>query len=113
MQAYIAVMPEWKRAAGTWLDALVVRTVPGVQKAVKWNSPFYGVEGKGWFLAFHCFAKFVKATFFRGTSLGPMPPVESKVEGTRYFHIYEDEPLDEKLVAKWIRQPAKLPGWTP
>jgi hypothetical protein len=111
VQAYIAAMPGWKRDAGCRLDALIVRTVPGVRKAVKWNSPFYGVEGKGWFLAFHCFTKCVKVTFFRGTSLRPLPPVESKDPTARYFHIHEDDQLDEAQMATWIRQAAAVPGW--
>ena len=110
VQAYLAAMPGWKRDVGRRLDALVVRTVPGVRKAVRWNTPFYGVEGQGWFLGFHCITKYVKVTFFRGTSLSPVPPVESKNEGTRYFHIHEDDPLDEELVASWIRQASELPG---
>ena len=113
VQAYLAAMPGWKRDVGTWLDALIVRTVPDVQKAVRWNSPFYGVEGQGWFLSFHCFTKYVKVTFFRGTSLHPLPPGESKTEETRYLDIHEDERLDEALVASWIRQAAELPGWIP
>lgn len=113
VQAYIKAMPGWKRDAGRRLDALIVRTVPDVRKAVRWNSPFYGVEGQGWFLSFHCFAKYIKVTFFRGKSLDPLPPVASKDLNTRYFHIYENEPIDEKLVASWIRQASKLPGWIP
>ncbi|MGH7444837.1 MAG: DUF1801 domain-containing protein, partial [Longimicrobiales bacterium] len=109
--AYIAAMPGWKRKVGHALDALIARSVPGVRKAVKWNSPFYGVEGKGWFLSYHCFNKYIKVTFFRGTSLRPLPPVESKDENTRYFHIHEDEQPDEKQVASWIRQASKLEGW--
>ena len=112
VQAYIAAMPGWKRDVGRRLDALVVRTVPRVRKAVRWNSPFYGIEGKGWFLTFHCMTKYVKVAFFRGRSLRPVPPVESRHEGMRYFHIHEDEELDEKLVASWIRQASKLPGDT-
>jgi hypothetical protein len=111
VQAYIAAMPGWKREAGRRLDALVVRTVPGVQKAVKWNSPLYGVEDQGWFLGVHCFAKYIKLAFFRGASLRPVPPVESKDAHTRYFHIHEGDQLDEALVARWIRQASKLPGW--
>ncbi|WP_331371319.1 DUF1801 domain-containing protein [Sinorhizobium chiapasense] len=111
VQAYIAAMPGWKSDAGRRLDALIVRTVPGVKKAVKWNSPFYGVEGQGWFLAYHCFTKYIKVTFFRGASLSPLPPVESKDKNTRYFHIHEGEHLDEELVASWIRQASELPGW--
>ncbi len=113
VQAYLKAMPGWKRDAGRRLDALIVRTVPDVRKAVKWNSPFYGVEGQGWFLSFHCFAKYIKVTLFRGKSLDPVPPVESKDPNTRYFHIYENEPVDEKLVASWIRQSSELPGWIP
>ena len=110
VRAYIAAMPGWKRDVGRRLDALIVRTVPGVRKAVKWNSPFYGVEGQGWFLNFHCFTNYVKVAFFRGTSLRPLPPVESKNEGTRYFHIREDDQLDEELVASWVRQASERPG---
>jgi hypothetical protein len=110
VQAYIAAMPGWKRDVGRQLDALIVRTVPGVRKAVKWNSPFYGVEGQGWFLSTHCFTNYVKITFFRGTSLHPVPPHESKTAETRYFHISEDDPLDEELLANWVSQAAALPG---
>jgi len=110
VQAYVAAMPGWKRDAGRRLDALIVRTVPRVRKAVRWNSPFYGVEGQGWFLAFHCFTKYIKVTFLRGTALRPPPPVESRDPNTRYFHIHEDDELDEKLLARWIRQASKLPG---
>jgi len=113
VRAYITAMPGWKRDVGRRLDALIVRTSPGVRKAVKWNSPFYGVEGQGWFLAFHCFTKYVKVTFFRGTSLRPLPPVESKDPNTRSFHIHEDDQLDEAQMATWIRQAAALPGWVP
>jgi hypothetical protein len=109
-QAYIAAMPGWKRDIGRRLDALITHTVPRVRKAVRWNSPFYGVEGRGWFLTFHCFAKYIKVTFLRGMSLRPLPPVESKHPDVRYFHIYEGEPLDEKLLARWIGQAAKRPG---
>jgi hypothetical protein len=113
VQAYIAAMPGWKSGVGRRLDALIVRTVPGVRKAVKWNSPFYGVEGQGWFLNFHTFTSYVKVAFFRGTSLRPVPPGASKHEEVRYLDIREDDPLDEAQVAKWIRQAAALPGWTP
>lgn len=106
-------MPGWKSDVGRRLDALIERTVPGVKKAVRWNSPFYGVEGKGWFLSYHCFAKYIKVAFFKGKSLDPLPPVDSKDPDARYFHIYENEPLDEKLLTKWIRQASKLPGWIP
>jgi hypothetical protein len=113
VQAYIAAIPDWKRDAARRLDALVVRTVPHVRKAVKWNSPFYGVEGQGWFLSFHCFTKYLKVTFFRGRSLNPIPPVESKDRHARYFHIYENEPYDEKVLASWIEQASEIPGWIP
>jgi hypothetical protein len=111
VQAYIAAMPGWKSDIGRRLDALITRNVPNVHKAVKWNSPFYGIKGQGWFLAFHVFARYVKVTFFRGTSLEPIPPGESKTPDTRYLDIYEDAQLDEKLMASWIRQASKLPGW--
>jgi hypothetical protein len=110
VQAYIAAMPEWKRGIGKRLDALIDRNVPNVRKAVKWNSPFYGVEGKGWFLAFHVFTHYVKVTFFRGSSLKPLPPVPSKHNDVRYVHIQEDD-FDEAQMAKWVKQAAKLPGW--
>jgi len=103
-------MPGWKRDVGRRLDMLIVRTVPSVRKAVRWNTPFYGVEGRGWFLGFHCVTKYVKVAFFRGASLHPMPPVESKQKDVRYFHIHENEKLDEELVASWIRQASELPG---
>ncbi|WP_454684702.1 DUF1801 domain-containing protein [Ancylobacter moscoviensis] len=111
VQAYIAALPAWKSEAERRLDALIERTVPGVQKAVKWNSPLYGVEGQGWFLGVHCFNRYIKLTFFRGASLDPLPPVESKDANTRYFHIGEGEPIDEERVARWVRQAAALPGW--
>jgi hypothetical protein len=110
--AYIAAMPGWKRDIGRRLDALIVRTVPGVRKAVKWNSPFYGLEGQGWFLSFHCFTHYVKVTLFRGSSLRPIPPGESKHKDVRYVDIEENE-LDEAQMAAWIRQAAALPGWVP
>ena len=112
VQAYIAAMPGWKRAIGKRLDALIVRTVPGVRKAVKWNSPMYGMEGQqGWFLSFHVFTRYVKVTFFRGTSLRPVPPGASKHKEVRYFDIHEDEELDEAQMATWVKQAAALPGW--
>jgi hypothetical protein len=110
VQAYIAAMPGWKCEVGRRLDALIVRTVPGVHKAVKWNSPFYGVKGEGWFLSFHSFAKYVKVAFFRGTSLRPVPPVESKSQDTRYFHIHEGDAFDEAQLAAWVKQASELPG---
>jgi hypothetical protein len=113
VQAYIAAMPGWKRDLGRRLDALIVRTVPHVRKAVKWNSPFYGIEGQGWFLGFHVFTRYVKVTFFRGTLLRPLPPGESKHKEVRYLDIHEDDPFDEALLASWIRQASEHPGWIP
>jgi len=110
VQAYIKAMPGWKRDIGRRLDALIERTVPGVHKAVKWNSPFYGVEKKGWFLSLHCFTKYVKVAFFRGTSLCPVPPGESKQKEVRYLDIHEDDPLDEAQLAAWVKQASQLPG---
>jgi len=109
VQAYIAAMPGWKSDVGRRLDALIERTVPGVRKAVKWNSPFYGVEHQVWFLSFHCFTKYVKVTFFRGTSLNPVPPGESKYKDVRYLEIYEDQ-LDEAQFVEWVKQASQLPG---
>ena len=111
VQAYIAAMPDWKREAGEKLDTLIENTVPGVRKAVKWNSPFYGVEGQGWFLSFHVFTRYIKVTFFRGAQLKPLPPVGSKDPNTRYVHLTEDEVVDEKQLADWIMQAAAIPGW--
>ncbi|HZZ62923.1 MAG TPA: DUF1801 domain-containing protein [Roseiarcus sp.] len=110
VQAYIAGMPGWKRDVGRRLDALIVRTVPGARKAVKWNSPFYGVEGHGWFLGIHCFAKSVKVAFFRGASLRPMPPGESKQKEVRYLDVHENDELDEAQLAAWAKQASLLPG---
>ena len=110
VQAYIAAMPGWKSDVGRRLDALIVRTVPGVRKAVKWNSPFYGVEGQGWFLTLHCFTKYVKVAFVRGTSLHPLPPGASKVPGTCYLEVHEDDELDEAQLADWVKQASQLPG---
>jgi hypothetical protein len=113
VQAYIAAMPGWKRDVGRRLDALIVKAVPTIRKAVKWNSPFYGMDGKGWFLSFHCFNKYVKVAFLFGRSLSPMPPGESKDPNARYLDIYEDDELDEELFTSWVRQGADGPGWTP
>ena len=110
IKAYIAAMPGWKSDVGRRLDALVEKTVPDVYKAVKWNSPFYGIAGEGWFLSYHCFDKYIKLTFFRGTSLDPVPPVSSKTPETRYFHIHEKDDIDEAQLAGWIRQARALPG---
>jgi hypothetical protein len=111
VQAYIAAMPGWKRELGRRLDALVARTVPGVRQAVKLNSPFYGVEGQGWFLSLHCFTQYVKVAFFRGASLRPVPPGESKQKEVRFLDIHEDDPFDEAQMASWILQAAAMPGW--
>jgi hypothetical protein len=110
VQAYIAAMPGWKSDVGKRLDALIVRNVPNVRKAVKWNSPFYGVEGQGWFLAFHVFTRYVKVTFFRGASLQPLPPGPSKDKNTRYLDIHENDELGAQLES-WVKQAAALPGW--
>ena len=110
VQAYIAAMPGWKRDVGRRLDTLIDRAVPGVQKAVKWNSPFYGIADQGWFLSYHCFTKYVKVTFFRGRSLHPVPPGESKHEDVRYLNIREDDQFDEAQFVDWVKQASKLPG---
>ncbi|MDV4179727.1 DUF1801 domain-containing protein [Rhizobium brockwellii] len=110
VQAYIAAMPGWKSDVGRRLDALITRTVPDSHKAVKWNSPLYGMEGQGWFLGVHCFAKYIKVAFFRGTSLSPVPPGESKQKEVRYFHIHEEDRLDEAQLAAWVEQASQLPG---
>ncbi|MCA8951921.1 MAG: DUF1801 domain-containing protein [Planctomycetes bacterium] len=108
--AYLAAMPDWKGDVGRRLDALIVRTVRGVQKAVRWNTPFYGMPDNGWFVAFHCFDRYVKVTFFAGTELEPPPPEDSKQKGVRYAHLHEDDEFDAKLWTRWIRQAAALPG---
>jgi len=113
VQQYIAAMPGWKRDLVKRLDALIARTVPHVRKAVKWNSPFYGLEGQGWFLGVHTFTLYLKVAFFRGTSLRPVPPVTSKHKEVRYLDIREDDELDEAQLATWIKQAAALPGWVP
>ncbi len=110
VQAYIAAMPDWKSDVGRRLDALVTRAVPGVQKAVKWNSPFYGMDDKHWFMSFHCFAKYIKIAFFRGASLRPVPPETSTQKDVRYLHIQEDGQLDEAQFTAWVKQASKLPG---
>ncbi|WP_088344035.1 MULTISPECIES: DUF1801 domain-containing protein [Rhodomicrobium] len=110
VQAYIAAMPGWKSDVGRRLDALITRTVPGVHKAVKWNSPLYGIEGDGWFLGVHCFSNSIKVAFFRGVALRPVPPGTSRTRETRYLNIREDDPFDEAQVADWVKQASKLPG---
>lgn len=111
VQRYIAAMPGWKRAIGEQLDALITSAVPDVAKAVKWNSPFYGVAGQGWFLSFHCFNHYVKVSFFKGRALTPMPPGESKQEDVRYVDIHADDPIDAAQWTSWIQQASKIPGW--
>lgn len=111
VQAYIAAMPDWKRPIGARLDALIEQAVPGVHKAVKWNSPMYAVApGEGWFLSFHCFTRYIKVAFFRGAALKPVPPEPSKSADTRYLHIAQDGVLDEARFLDWVRQAAALPG---
>lgn len=110
VQAYIAAMPGWKRPVGARLDELITRTVPDVHKAVKWNQPFYGSDGEGWFLSFRCYTRYVQLQFHRGTSLDPMPPKESKHDEVRYFDIHEDDDLDEDQLVSWIEQASDLPG---
>lgn len=111
VQAYIAAMPGWKSEVGRRLDELIVRTVPEVNKAVRWNSPWYGVEGQGWFLSYHCFTKYIKITFIDGAHLDPIPPVASKDEHARYYHLHEHDDIDDQLLGNWISQAAELPGW--
>ncbi len=112
VRQYIANMPGWKRALGERLDALIVKAVPGVRKAVRWNSPFYGVEGKGWFLSFHVLTKYVKVTFFNGIALKPMPPGATEKSGeARWLDIYENDDFDAKRFIDWVKQASKLPGW--
>ncbi|WP_240387351.1 DUF1801 domain-containing protein [Brevundimonas naejangsanensis] len=110
VQAWIAAAPGWKRAVSARLDALVTAAVPGVAKAVKWNSPLYGRAGEGWFLGLHCFDRYVKLAFFNGAALDPPPPTASKQAKVRYLHIHEGEALDEAQLTDWIRQAAALPG---
>jgi hypothetical protein len=114
VQAYIKAMPGWKSALGKRLDALIVRNAPKVQKAVKWNSPFYGIEGQGWFASFHVLTKYVKLTFFEGVALTPIPPGGTPKSGrARWLDIYEDDELDEELMSSWIQQASEMPGWVP
>lgn len=113
VQAYFDALPGWKSDRGRQIDALIVTAVPHVRKAVKWNSPFYGVEGHGWFVSMHAFAKYLKVAFFRGTALQPMPPGASKNEGTRYLDIYENDALDEAQLIAWFKQASEIPGWIP
>jgi hypothetical protein len=109
VQAYLAALPGWKGAVGRRLDALITRTIPGVHKAIKWNSPFYGVESQSWFLSFHCYTNYIKVAFFRGASLRPLPPGKSKQKWVRYLDVRKDG-LDEDQLVDWIEQASKLPG---
>ena len=111
VQRYIVAMPDWKRDVGRRVDAIVEQAVPHARKAVKWNSPFYGIEDQGWFLSFHCYTKFVRLAFFRGAALRPLPPGKSKHKDVRYLDIREDEPIVKVQLAKWVKQAAALPGW--
>lgn len=111
VQAYIAALPGWKRDAAAWLDAVIEANVPGVRKAVKWNSPLYGIESNGWFIGVHAFTRFLKVSFFKGTSIVPVPPVASKSDQVRYVHIFEHARPDDAQMASWIRQASALPGW--
>ncbi|HEX2721642.1 MAG TPA: DUF1801 domain-containing protein [Gemmatimonadaceae bacterium] len=111
VQDYIAAMPGWKRDVGRQLDALIVSTVPDVRKAVKWNSPFYGMKGKGWFVSFHCFTNYIKVTFFDGVSLRPVPPGHSKHKNVRYLDIRQNDQLDIARFKRWVDQASRLPGW--
>ena len=113
VQAYIAAMPAWKRDVGHRVDTIITRMLPGVRKAVKWNSPLYGVDDMGWFAGFHCFTNYVKVTFFKGASLRPLPPGESKQKEVRHFDIRENDQLDEKQFADWVKQASRVPGWMP
>lgn len=109
--AYLAAMPGWKQDVGRRLDALIERAVPGVRKAVRWNSPFYGVDELGWFVSYHCFDRYVKVTFLNGSRLDPLPPVDSKDPDARYAHIHEDDEIDAALFESWMRQASSIPGW--
>lgn len=111
IKAYIDAVPGWKQDVCHRLDQLITKNVPGVVKVIKWNTPFYGREEIGWFVAFHCFNKYVKVTFFKGQNLNPLPPVESKDPNTRYFHVEENDKIDEKLFFKWIKQASTMEGW--
>lgn len=112
VQVYIAAMPGWKSDVGRRLDSIIMRTVPDVQKGVRWNSPFYGMQGRGWFLSYRCFTKYVQVAFYNGASLDPLPPRASKHESVRYLNIYEDTEFDEDQFAEWVRQASLLPGWS-
>jgi hypothetical protein len=110
VQAWIAAAPGWKRGVGERIDGLVVKVLPGVRKAVKWNSPFYGADPDGWFLSLHCYDRFVRLAFFRGALMEPQPPGPSKVGDVRYLDIREDDATTDKQITAWIRQAIKLPS---
>jgi hypothetical protein len=112
VQAYLDAVPGWKRDVGRRLDELIVQTVPAVEKAVRWNSPFYGLPGQGWFVSFHCFTKYVKVTFFQGASLDPVPPESSKDPSARYLHVTEHDEVDAAAFTSWVEQASRLPGWS-
>ncbi len=109
--AYLAAMPGWKQDVGRRLDALIERSVPDVRKAVRWNSPFYGIEGRGWFVSYHCFDRYVKVAFLNGKQLDPLPPIDAKDPDTRYAHVHEGEEIDEAEFERWLQQASALPGW--
>lgn len=111
VRAYIAAMPGWKRDVGRHIDDLMEAVVPDVHRAIRWNSPFYGVEGSGWFASYHCFTRYVKLTFFAGASLVPEPPERGKDDDARYVHLHEHDEIDDDLLTSWIRQAAGMPGW--
>ncbi|WP_431257116.1 DUF1801 domain-containing protein [Roseateles chitinivorans] len=110
VQAYIAALQDWKQAVVRRMDELIVETVPEVHKAVKWNSPLYGVDGTTWFLGIHVMTRYVKVAFFNGKSLDPMPPVDSKTANARYLHVSEKEPLDESAFVAWVKAASAIPG---
>lgn len=112
VRAYLAAMPGWKADVGRLIDSVVTRSVPDVRKGVRWNSPFYGVDGGGWFMSFHCLTRYVKVAFFAGSSLQPLPPETSKDPAVRYVHYREGEKVDEALFASWVAQASRLPGWS-
>ena len=110
VQQWIAACPGWKKTTAEELDALITEALPNVRKAVRWNTPFYGLEGNGWFMAFHCLTKYLKVAFFQGAALDPVPPVSSKQPAVRYLHLFESTPIDRPVVTAWILQASRLPG---
>ncbi len=110
VEAYLDALPGWKQDVGRRLDELIVSSVPGVQKAIRWNTPFYGLEGQGWFVAFHCMTKYIKVTFFKGAMLKPVPPEASKMKDVRYWHVFENEGVDVEQFVEWVKQASKLEG---